>query len=448
MKYYWIVFLLNLGICASAQVHKGFRWIDKSHAVLSVDLSTGELSKETLRKEKAVLGKIQQWDSLKKELPSDFEVNLFSQKGKTLLTIPGTGQLYTLDLPTLSLQREDQTFFRGYNFFASQFIRKDTLISIGGEGFWQKHSIMTFYNPKTQEWDLYKTHNTNPHPTDVRFSGYSAQQDAFFSAYLDLDFINSKKQVPFSVYSFRDKKWEVKGNVNQRLIDLIQKQYEGIWTGEYLILFKDVGLNNVLILDPFKNVFYKYDDAEGHFFMENRELYHRNGFLFSRSKIGEGRNNKMTLDSLSVKKMLIDAVKEGPIYDAEAFLRNIYLGLFVAVCIPALFLFYRKRKAVNGDPKFSETELVVVKELVNNPLDKKLTTVEINTLLQISDKSYDNQRQIRNRTISTINSKLFAFFDSREFISRIANTKDKRMMDYFIHPEIKQKEVEKLQKLL
>ena len=42
-------------------------------------------------------------------------------------------------------------------------------------------------------------------------------------------------------------------------------------------------------------------------------------------------------------------------------------------------------------------------------------------LLDINTKSYDNQRQIRNRVISGINHKLYSFFDSKDFICRSPN---------------------------
>lgn len=139
------------------------------------------LFRETTKNEKIEIGKIDQWETIKEDLTGDFDINTFQHNKRFLLMIHGTGHLYDFDISKLSLVRLDQTFFRGYNFYASQFNRKDTLFSIGGEGFWQKHSIITFSNPTTIEWDIYESKNRNPHPTNFKFSGYSPKEDAFFS---------------------------------------------------------------------------------------------------------------------------------------------------------------------------------------------------------------------------------------------------------------------------
>ena len=118
-----------------AQVNKGFKWVGEDNTFFSIEKQKGTITKEAKNNEKIELGTIQVWDSIKKELPRDFDINVFVHKNKTLITVLGTGQLYELNLPKFTLNRLDKTFFRGYNFLASQFIRKDTLFSVGGEGF-------------------------------------------------------------------------------------------------------------------------------------------------------------------------------------------------------------------------------------------------------------------------------------------------------------------------
>lgn len=446
MRHLLIFLFVNMTIWGKSQVHNGFRWIDEHHVVFYVDLPTGLLSRQSPNQEKVVLGKLKNWDSIYKELPTDFGVNIFHTQGSTVLTIPGTGQLYSLDLSALSLKRLDQTYFRGYNFNATQFVRKDTLFSVGGEGFWQKHSLITFYNHKTQEWDLYETRKENPFHTHKRSSGYSVKQDAFFSADLNLEVVASQKPIPFFVYSFRNKSWHEKGTVSKQLIEYLKNNYESIWTGEHLILARDQGKNKVLILDPFKNVFYNYFDQEGHFFIKNRELYYRDGYLYSRSKIGEGRDGKIVVDSLLIQKMIADSQQGGKVYEPKDDSNLLIYGSLTILLLVIILIGLRKLKTPKGEWALSEPEFIVVNELLSPPFKKMFTTLEINVLLNIADKSYDNQRQIRNRTISAINRKLLPFLEKKELISRMANKEDKRMVDYFINPEIKQKDLEKLRK--
>src|SRR5574343_661777 len=124
-----LILFLFLSFGLNAQSHKGFRWMGADFSLFSIDLRTGILTQETKMNQKLELGKIQDWENIKKELPSDFDINTFYQKNKLLVSIPGTGQLYHLDINHLTLKRLDQTFFRGYNFNANQFFRKDTLFS-------------------------------------------------------------------------------------------------------------------------------------------------------------------------------------------------------------------------------------------------------------------------------------------------------------------------------
>jgi hypothetical protein len=82
--------------------------------------------------------------------------------------------------------------------------------------------------------------------------------------------------------------------------------------------------------------------------------------------------------------------------------------------------------------------------LIQKSPEKRMSSSELNNILQLNLKSYDNQRQIRNRVIGAINNKLYDHFESKDLILRSSNNEDKRMMDYFINPEIKQKELEGL----
>jgi hypothetical protein len=96
------------------------------------------------------------------DIPPVIHSNHFQiSTAKFLITIQGTGQLYTFDTQSLTFDRIDKTFYRGNNFGAIQFIRKNTLISLGGQGFWRIHNIPTFFNKRTSEWDYYEQINEN-----------------------------------------------------------------------------------------------------------------------------------------------------------------------------------------------------------------------------------------------------------------------------------------------
>lgn len=444
MRSVLVILLLFNCTLSLGQVHKGFRWIGKDHSIYSVDKRTGELYKESFRSGRFDLGKIQNWDQVKDELPGDFDINTFYHSDSLLITVPGTGQLYHLDFSSLSLNRLDQSYFRGYNFNASQFIRNDTIFSVGGDGFWQRHSILTFYNPRTFEWDIYKAENVNKHPANFRFSGYSKEKNAFFSAFLDTDSALKNKEVSFTIFDFKAKSWEVKGKLSQDLIDFAKAKYRSVWTGSYLILFSDSSLGRVLIVDPFENVLYDYMGIDDRFFLSNTDVYYQNNFVYSGSLESTGKNGKLFFDSLSVDMLFKKSTKLGKVYKAGFKADNYVLSIIALLVIIGIMYKYRKTSSKKGLFKFSDLSRQVILVLIQKSPEKRMSSSELNNILQLNLKSYDNQRQIRNRVIGAINQKLYDHFESKDLILRSSNNEDKRMMDYFINPEIKQKELEGL----
>jgi hypothetical protein len=441
----FIFFFLVCTIPSFGQVHKGFRWVGPDHSLYSINIKNGLLVKEGLKKDQVELGEIQDWDSLKKDLPEDLDVNTFYQSDSLLLTIPGTGQLYNLDVATLKLNRIDQTFFRGYNFNAAQFIRKDTLFSVGGEGFWLRHSILTYYNLKTHEWDLYKSGKDNTHATNFKFSGYAKAHDAFFSAYLEPDSVIDGKKIHFTTYDFKLKKWETKGKISDALLAYTKNNYRSVWTGKYLILFTNKETTKILIADPFANKLYESFVTEDRFYLLNNEIYYRNLHLFSRSVLNSGTQDKVMLDSLHVDSLVNHATLVGNVYDSESMNSSLFIVGIIMLIASCGIVIYRKIKLRVSEIKFSEHELLVVKEFISKYTDKTMSSSELNNLLDLNPKSYDNQRQIRNRIISSINQKLFNALDAKDLIFRISNKEDKRMMDYYINPEIKAKDLIKIE---
>jgi hypothetical protein len=448
-RYPLFILILCISSLSFGQVHKGFQWISPDHSLFKIDIKSGILSKETPNKPITKLGKIQNWESIKTELPGDFEVNAFYRADSTLITIPGTGQVYSLHLPNLKLKRLDQTFFRGYNFNATQFLRNDTLFSIGGDGFWLDHSVITYYNPKIFEWALYKLENNNREASNKDFSGYSIKHDKFFSASIKRAQNLNQEEIPLFEYSFIKEVWEKKGILNNSIAQFTKGPFRSIWTGQYLVLIHEANDFKIYIVDPFDNVLYEFLNTDDQFFLLNCELYFQKNKLYSRSFASSGKVDKIFFDSLSVDSLIKQSTKIGQVYEQDKF-NNKNLGIAGGALLAFLlsFIYYRKRVLKNEDYTLNSIELLLVKKFINQPIGIKITSYELNNLLDINNKGYDNQRQIRYRIIGSINQKLLADLNAKELIFRSSNIEDKRMMDYYINPEIKAKDLEKLIKTL
>lgn len=123
-----------------------------------------------------------QYENVKSDdLPPGLSTNYFQKApDRFTITILGTGQIYVFNSAACVLSRIDKTYFRGYNFQPIQFTRQDTLISLGGTGFWRNHNIATFFHQPLYEWELYGNISENgPQGISSKFGGYSSKKIEF-----------------------------------------------------------------------------------------------------------------------------------------------------------------------------------------------------------------------------------------------------------------------------
>ena len=87
------------------------------------------------------------------------------KKGKEVFIQPlGTGRLYqvTNQKEVLQLIRVDNTIHSGVNFYAQNFMIKDTLFQYGGIGFWQIRGIVSYFSNNTHQWELVQSNRVVP----------------------------------------------------------------------------------------------------------------------------------------------------------------------------------------------------------------------------------------------------------------------------------------------
>ncbi len=95
---------------------------------------------------------------------------------------------------------------------------------------------------------------------------------------------------------------------------------------------------------------------------------------------------------------------------------------------------YKENKTANisSSWKFDPHEEKILLQLLSN-IKLGISVNELNTLLNIEEKSAENQRQRRHLIIKELNTKLFVLFNVRECIVRIPDSFDSRKKLYSIH---------------
>jgi hypothetical protein len=429
---------LNLFNISFSQ-NQEFKWIDLNNKMYSINTKTNELQSVSIQGEYKKVSFLEIKSGTFSELPLFFDINRFFVNKNILFTVQGTGQVYKLDLNSKRFERIDRTFYRGYNFYASQFVRNDTIFSVGGQGFWQKNSLITFYNEKKKEWDLLKINTKNSHPSDFKFSGYSKKRDAFFSAFFEQDSIINKQKIAFKLFDFKTRSWSEIGTVTSELSSFFTKEWRSIWTGEYLFCFKDDTNNNLRIIDPFKNKVFIPKEWTDKFFLPNSQVYYNNGWIYSHQLNNTVVGSRYILDSINVKDLVSKSNSIGKVYDTT-FTKSLFSFYFIIISIVVLLIFYflknkRTNKIVFNDNlvQLNELEIRLLNEFLFLPKGANLSSQQLNLILDLNDKSYDNQRQIRNRIITSINNKLSPILNLTEVVIRNSSGDDKRIMNYSLN---------------
>ncbi len=413
-----------------------FSWTDnKTNLHWRIDTSSHLLRQETKTDHWENAGLVKMVNVNFSELPANLLTNSFlsDDPDKRYFTVMGTGQVYQFSKSKLTLTRLDKTYFRGYNFSSSQFIRKDTIYSFGGSGFWQFNATLTYYDWGHQEWEWLQAKNEGPQVINSYFSGYDPKTDVFYSALNPYgnEYGQSKPTRDKRVFALnlKSKKWQLLGLVDENETKNTDEAI--VWSGRYFFQCNDSFL---LIIDPEENKVFEYNDGKSIF----------NSILDINDKTLTTKylkfNNKFIRESFTIQNILRDAKYIGPFYIGQSISRRRHYILgFGIVILMGLMYFLRKRKLIfpfkNLKEKpsvLTDLEMTVLSDLISKGRNGTLNTIELNSILNIDGKSQDNQRKIRADFIAEINQKIEAKYNINNCIDRKPSKDDKRITLYYL----------------
>lgn len=380
------------------------------------------------------------------DIDQSIVVNSFKKSdGVFYVSITGTGQIYLFDTIHQLFKRLDKTFYKGYNFYSIPLIRNDTIYSFGGYGFWHINNVSTFYDFKLNEWELLPQSSKDEIPARIvsKFGGYHKLEDKLFVAEVKAPYLE-RAQLPifFYQFDFKNKKWSKLGAI--KFLPTTFMQYDHLelrWTGQFFFS-NDFTIPH--FIDPINNKYYKYIGNKKSFFSMTRNLISKGSYLYSFLHFNNNKD-KILVDSIHVNTLLKDSVVLGAVYEPVSVLENInyYLLGIVLLIIVLLFQFWEIRKykivykfnqASLKSKELPESSLAFLKFIANQE-NLICTTEELNMILNCSDKSIENQRQIRSKFISTLNIWIENEYQVTEAVARISSEFDKRFVNYTISPQ-------------
>jgi hypothetical protein len=379
------------------------------------------------------------------DLDSKYNIRSFKKsKSEFYISVNGTGQIYSLNLENKELERIDRTFYRGYNFNNVSAFRKDTIFAFGGTGFWQANNVATYFTPKQKEWERYK--GTNPEGAPARFSstfgGYDESLDKIFVAEEAVPYINDINSFsnPFFVYDFKTKTWSKLGTIKSLRNEFrVFGKIDAHWIGGFL--FAHNFNPQIWFIDPNRNVIYRYKGKNELIFHKTQKLIHKGNYFYSFKNISEQNNDyRVLIDSIHVDSLIKGSIVVGKLYTPSSVLDDVHVYHLVCFLLIILVLVqwisfqkWKKSKSyfVRKDLELPEHALVFL-NFIFNQKNNICTTEDLNKILQCSDKSIENQRQMRSKFISSLNTFIENQYHLPEAILRVPSEFDKRFVHYTI----------------
>jgi hypothetical protein len=361
-----------------------------------------------------------------------------------LITVSGTGQVYQFHALQKTLERIDKTFYRGNNFGAIQFIRKDTIFSVGGQGFWRIHSIPTYFNAKSKEWDYYSGINEQgPQGISSRFGGYNSKADQLYSLeYPPLYQEKSEDNYPFYRFDFNKHAWKEIGFVkfdNPNMKNFAKQNSHWVYP---FFFSSDIDFEE--FIDPVANKIYRYQGQNHSFFLLAIQLYVKGNKLYSFQRTYNQNKFEIKLDSMDINALKKSSIVLGDFYTPNVwynkiswsiYINYLYIGI-IAILVWLIYLLtknkkHKKQNIWNQLPAEANTFL----KFITKKDDLTCTTDELNTLLGCADKSIESQRQYRSKFITTLNVFFERYFEIADAITRNQSATDKRYVDYQLKRE-------------
>lgn len=366
-------------------------------------------------------------------------------KGKDLISIPGTGQVYIFDREGKRLERLDETFYHGYNFLATQFVRNDTLFSLGGYGFWHFNNLLTYFDFKNKEWEVKKTIGEAPEGGLLSWNTTMPDRSGKIYAVEAL----GELEAPRTVLSFNELDLDKSVWLNLGEIEVATLKKLGLNSANFekignFMFFNDPQFG--YYVEPKSNKLFKYIGGNKLFFLPGSKLYSKDKWIYSvRTNLNKGFEQNIMIDSLTFDELRSNSRLVGnfyntiPIFTSEKALYGL-LGLILMISVAFNLVKLRSSKVQIQSPSpgysLPKGGAAFLEIFKLKGAEYLLSTNEISILLDCEKKAFDTQRQYRSQFINSMNKFFEDNFEIQEAIYRKSMEEDKRYIKYGIKPEV------------
>jgi hypothetical protein len=366
----------------------------------------------------------------------------------TLIHFTGSGLVYTVRRNG-SLERLDRTFYSGYNFGALRYYDGTRLWSLGGSGIWNVQDLALFYDQELREWER---RSMTPSIPDGFVAGiYSPNKKGVITSIVQDGTPTSKPEPTYSAYTM-----DLNSGTYTRL-GVAAARSSGPKISE-LSSFAQWGTTNaawfegrIYLIDLVANELQKCDPILD---VYSNPFNGTHGLLLNPHKViliqtaSTITNVHVKIEKLSYNQLLTQLNPQtiGPIYESgtmSSVRTNWKEFLLLAISFVALtgFILRYQRARPSLERNFAQSlsplARLALRHLLLQSTGTLVTPDELNQILGIEDKSWDNQRKIRSTVLQEIEEKGMEFLGVPSFIERVASEEDRRIRRYRIKLELR-----------
>lgn len=368
---------------------------------------------------------------------------VLSTQDTVIISFPGSGLVYALDKRGVPI-RLDDTYYAGYNFDSFRAYAGGMLFSVGGSGFWQRHSVVNYFDATLREWERITPffgmpasfcHQLGAQVDSMSFILVNAPDKTLEPSLSDYQAIRinlgAREAEILGVFSLDD------GSREHKIVNVGNLRELALFEVDGYLFVGDMKTNTLYKWLDLTAGTAPYNGFEG-VFIQNDTV----NLIYSSSTIS---NPSVRIQRVPYEQVLSKCRDTGlPVYRTTAvqlFWR--YTAEFVFMVFAIIFLvvflvrYNLRQPAV--EKKFvdslSPQETRLMRHLILLPPGRFADIQEIDMLLEMEDKSWENQRKIRSKAFQRINDKAEELLGYRDFILRVPHPEDKRARMYHISPE-------------
>ena len=384
-----------------------------------------------------------------KPIPKSLNIDINSllpvtHKTKTYLLYPGGGLLYSFS--NGAIERVDRSFPHRNQYGGHFFSHADNLFLIGGYGYWQTKSIITKFNFNSGDWEIVATSGQAPEGID-QGTFYIKNNKLYVFDFLTRTSNNQKEKRNNNLYTLDLETfvWKKLGVINGLARPKGETQgFKRFFNFQDKLLFLYTNSPEFYLADFDKNIVEKFGDDVLFYKSDGRPFIKKNNLIGS---VQNTLTGDFTIESFDISSLSSEKAKSTfYLYkDTEQFFNYIYFALiFLVILIIALSMYYWKiaqtylldKKTISISGSLLELKEIEQKILSMFCNKRNVSNSEIMLLFQNNEKTKDFAVKRKNKTLATLNNKLYSAFKI-EFINKQKSKSDSRQLAYFLNKKVR-----------